>query len=64
MIFYQLERGDQISCALVCQTWSEVALDIIWYEVDDVRVLANLFTLITTSEPEETCNTCVELFVY
>ncbi|KAK7442032.1 hypothetical protein VKT23_016309 [Stygiomarasmius scandens] len=43
-IIYSLERDDQVQCALVCRSWSEIALDIIWDEVDDFRKLANILS--------------------
>ncbi|KAK7442029.1 hypothetical protein VKT23_016306 [Stygiomarasmius scandens] len=43
-IFLFLKRDDQVRCALICRSWSEVALDAIWSEVDDLRKLANLIS--------------------
>ncbi|THU88970.1 hypothetical protein K435DRAFT_302095 [Dendrothele bispora CBS 962.96] len=41
-IFQHLsKRSDRVSCALVNRTWCEAALDVIWYEVDDLRLLFN-----------------------
>jgi len=43
-IFGYMGREDQVTCALVCRAWSEVALDVIWYRVDDFRSFANLLS--------------------
>ena len=36
-----LNREDQIACAQVCQSWSEVALDVLWYKVESLARVAN-----------------------
>jgi len=41
LIIGNLDREDRVRCAQVCQFWSEVALDVIWYNVEDLRILAN-----------------------
>ena len=41
IIFDNLERVDRVKCTLVNTVWSEVALDVIWHEVDDLRILLN-----------------------
>jgi hypothetical protein len=41
IIIESLERDDQVRCALTNHSWSEVALDVIWHEVDDLRLLLN-----------------------
>jgi len=40
-IFKNLERIDQVRCALVNTAWSEIALDQVWYDIDDLRLLLN-----------------------
>ncbi|KAF5353065.1 hypothetical protein D9758_008767 [Tetrapyrgos nigripes] len=46
LIITHLNRNDQVSCTAICKEWSEVALDIIWAQVDpdDVPAFTNLFT--------------------
>ncbi|KAF5366773.1 hypothetical protein D9758_006494 [Tetrapyrgos nigripes] len=41
IIIENLGREDQVRCALMNQSWSEVALDVIWVEIDDLRLLLN-----------------------
>ncbi|TFK60413.1 hypothetical protein BDN72DRAFT_965696 [Pluteus cervinus] len=44
-IFFSLPGGthrDTYYATLVCHTWSEIALDVLWYEVDDICTLFNL----------------------
>ncbi|TFK58287.1 hypothetical protein BDN72DRAFT_906882 [Pluteus cervinus] len=51
-IFFSLPRlCDTYHSALVCRTWSEIALDALWYEVDDLCILLNLLVPLTTAGP-------------
>ncbi|KAG7089292.1 hypothetical protein E1B28_010990 [Marasmius oreades] len=38
------DRKDQKRCALVCQEWCEVALDVLWHELSDFPAFANLLS--------------------
>ncbi|TFK87886.1 hypothetical protein K466DRAFT_645714 [Polyporus arcularius HHB13444] len=49
MIFSFLEKGDLSRNALVCKAWSEVALDILWRDVDDLPRMLHLLA------PTEAC---------
>jgi hypothetical protein len=44
LILEHLDREDQVNCAVICKTWSEVVLDVVWYEVDNLAILANLLS--------------------
>jgi hypothetical protein len=38
-----LEDGDVFKCALVCKSWSSVALDVLWRTVNSVPNLMSIF---------------------
>ncbi|KAK7456462.1 hypothetical protein VKT23_010711 [Stygiomarasmius scandens] len=44
IIIGQADKADQLQCALVCKSWSEIALDALWYEVTDFTAFANLLS--------------------
>ncbi|THV06845.1 hypothetical protein K435DRAFT_848542 [Dendrothele bispora CBS 962.96] len=44
LIFEYLEREEQVCCAQVCRAWSGVALDIVWYKVDNLAMIANVLS--------------------
>ncbi|KAF5343527.1 hypothetical protein D9758_012940 [Tetrapyrgos nigripes] len=52
IIFEHLKPKDQFSCATVCRLWSEVTLDILWYELDDLKlpVFASLLSPLKEEE--------------
>ena len=41
-IFSFLGEGDHVRNALVCKSWSEVAFDILWRDVDDLPRMLHL----------------------
>ncbi|KAK7456436.1 hypothetical protein VKT23_010684 [Stygiomarasmius scandens] len=43
-IFEQSSRKDNIQNALVCKQWSEIALDVVWHDVDSLAALFNLLS--------------------
>jgi len=51
LILENLGRGDLVKCALVCQGWSEIALDLICYEVHDLGKFAGLLAPIKVINP-------------
>ncbi|KAI0656166.1 hypothetical protein C8Q70DRAFT_1015605 [Cubamyces menziesii] len=46
LVFSFLDGGEKSRCACVCKQWSEVALDALWRDVDDLRRLFGLLALI------------------
>ncbi|TFK60167.1 hypothetical protein BDN72DRAFT_965823 [Pluteus cervinus] len=42
ILFSLPDRRDNYHTALVCRSWSPIAFDILWYEVDDLCALFNL----------------------
>ncbi|TFK61097.1 hypothetical protein BDN72DRAFT_965365 [Pluteus cervinus] len=56
-IFFSLpDRGDNYCTTLVCRVWSEIALDVLWYEVDDMSALFHL--LVPLNSPKKDIKTC------
>ena len=53
VLFSLPTRRSTYPAALVCRTWSEIALDVLWYEVDDICVLFNLLVPLTTSTEDK-----------
>lgn len=41
-IFRTMDNRSNLNNALVCRAWSEIALDTLWREVDDLHRLFNL----------------------
>ncbi|KAI0350798.1 hypothetical protein OH77DRAFT_1488555 [Trametes cingulata] len=50
LVFSFLEAKDHARCVCVCKIWSEVALDTLWRDVDDLR---RLFSVLAPIEPGE-----------
>ncbi|KAG8945172.1 hypothetical protein FRC04_001151 [Tulasnella sp. 424] len=42
LIFSELPHGTQAACACVCKTWSELALDELWRNLEDHEPLLRL----------------------
>jgi len=36
-IFQNMEKSTQKRCTVVCRDWSETALDVVWFEVTDLK---------------------------
>ncbi|KAH9940136.1 uncharacterized protein BXZ73DRAFT_43088, partial [Epithele typhae] len=53
LVFVHLEDADNAMNALVCKAWSEVALDLLWREVDDLEQAFSLLAPIVSSPEEE-----------
>ncbi|KAH9884520.1 hypothetical protein C8Q73DRAFT_660877 [Cubamyces lactineus] len=54
LVFSFLDAGGKSRCACVCKQWSEVALDTLWRDVDDLRRLFGLLAPIENPHaPEE-----------
>ncbi|TFK61091.1 hypothetical protein BDN72DRAFT_883320 [Pluteus cervinus] len=52
-VFFSLPGLDNnYRTALVCRAWSEIALDVLWYEVDDICTLFNLLVPLTNLTDE------------
>ncbi|KAF5343544.1 hypothetical protein D9758_012948 [Tetrapyrgos nigripes] len=66
IIFEHLEKEDLVRCALVCKSWSEVALDVVWFAVKDMGALANLLSpvKVTVLEDYDDMDAVVPRFVY
>jgi hypothetical protein len=58
MILQMTDRRSNYNNALVCQMWSEIALDIVWECVDD---LYNLFSLLAPLEKSNGVYVCMFL---
>ncbi|TFK60169.1 hypothetical protein BDN72DRAFT_905209 [Pluteus cervinus] len=43
------DTRDNSHTALVCRTWSDIALDVLWYEVNDICILFNRLVPLTKS---------------
>jgi len=41
LLFEYSSREDNIQNAAVCRTWSEVSLDVLWHDVDELRAFFN-----------------------
>ncbi|KAF9244498.1 hypothetical protein BU15DRAFT_85881 [Melanogaster broomeanus] len=52
IIFNSLDRKTNVTNARVCKEWSEIALDVIWKEVDDLVQLFSLLKPVFESLPE------------
>ena len=50
IIFNFLNRDANVSNACVCKRWSEIALDVVWKEVDDLLHLFRLLKPISHQE--------------
>ncbi|KAI0628309.1 hypothetical protein C8Q77DRAFT_1068263 [Trametes polyzona] len=54
LVFTFLEETDTSICACVCRTWSEVALDSLWRDVNDLRRLFNVLApIVAIGGPED-----------
>ncbi|KAL5480629.1 hypothetical protein ACEPAI_1900 [Sanghuangporus weigelae] len=52
LIFDHLNKPALISCALVCKSWNELALDKLWKELDSLVPLISLLTPLKKSEDD------------
>ncbi|KAF8839248.1 hypothetical protein BDN67DRAFT_981963 [Paxillus ammoniavirescens] len=51
-IFNFLDKKTNVTNALVCKQWSQIALDVVWKEVDDLVLLLNLLKPVFKAMPE------------
>ncbi|KAI0643505.1 hypothetical protein C8Q79DRAFT_184910 [Trametes meyenii] len=49
LVFSFLEAKDNARCARVCKGWSDIALDTLWHEVDNLRRLFGLLAPVETA---------------
>lgn len=55
LILSGLELRDNAQNARVCKLWSQVALDSLWKEVDDLKPLFNVLGCTEYNEYQELC---------
>ena len=52
-IFLYLPDGSHTNCALVCKAWTDIALDVGWHEVRDIKLLFQLLGPLVEDEDNE-----------
>lgn len=52
-VFRSLEQRDLFSCALVCEDWTDIAVDFLWREVDLFALPLPFSTGYSSSQPPE-----------
>ena len=53
MIFKNLDDKDLANAARVCRLWSPIALDVLWREIEDLKVLLQLLAPMKKKETEK-----------